>query len=412
MNSDIPSGTLGAASPGEKPPRRALLIPILACLTAFGPVSIDMYLPALPAIGGDLDADPAGVQLTLSAFFFGFGGGQLLYGPLADRFGRRRPLIGGLVLFIAASLGCALSRSLDALIAFRLLQALGGAAGPVLARAIVRDLYDRDRAARVLSIMVLIMSLAPLFAPLLGGQVLGWLGWRAIFWALVVFGGGCVAGVLLGIPETLAVAKRLGGSAATMILGYAAPLFHRRFLGYALGGALIFGGMFAYITGSPFVFITLYGVRPEHYGLLFGVNVLGVMLAASINGRIVMRVGSDRLFALGIAIAAISGSILVTVAAVGWGGLLAMLVPLFCFISTVGLVGANGMAGCLGLFPDRAGIASALAGTLQFLMGAVCGTLVSLLSNGTALPMAAVMAVAGVLSFLVQRSLAPLPRPA
>jgi DHA1 family bicyclomycin/chloramphenicol resistance-like MFS transporter len=165
--------------------------------------------------------------------------------------------------------------------------------------------------------------------------------------------------------------------------------------------------MFAYITGSPFVFITLYGVRPEHYGFLFGANILGVMLAASINSRVVMRFGADRLFALGIVIAAISGVVLAAVAAAGWGGLPALLVPLFAFVSTVGLVGANGMAGCLGLFPDRAGIASALAGTLQFLMGAICGTLVSLLSNGSALPMAAVMAVAGLLSLLVQRWLAP-----
>ena len=396
----------------EEASRRPILIPILACLTAFGPVSIDMYLPALPTIAGDLGVDAAGAQLTLSAFFLGFGGGQLLYGPLADRFGRRRPLLVGLVLFIAASLGCALARSLDALIAFRLLQALGGAAGPVLARAIVRDLYDRDRAARVLSIMVLIMGIAPLLAPLLGGQVLRWLGWRAVFWVLVAFGACCVAGVLLGIRETLAAARRPRGPASAVILGYAAPLFHPRFLGYAIGGALVFGGMFAYITGSPFVFITLYGVRPEHYGFLFGLNILGIILAATINSRIVMRFGADRLFAIGVAIAAGSGCVLAAVAAAGWGGLPALLVPLFCFVSTVGLVGANGMAGCLGLFPDRAGIASALAGTVQFLMGAICGTLVSVLSNGTAVPMAAVMAAAGVLSLAVQRWLAPLPRSA
>ena len=401
-----------ALAPGEEPSRPALVIPILACLTAFGPVSIDMYLPALPAIANDLSVDAAAVQLTLSAFFFGFGGGQLVYGPLADRFGRRRPLIGGLVLFIAASLGCALSRSLDALIAFRLLQAFGGAAGPVLARAIVRDLYDRDRAARVLAIMVLIMSLAPLFAPLLGGQILLWQGWRAIFWALVAFGACCITGVLLGVQETLPVARRLRGPTTTMILGYAAPLFHRRFLGYSIGSALVFGGMFAYITGSPYVFITLYGVRPEHYGFLFGINVLGVILAAAVSSRIVMRFGADRLFALGISIAAGSGCALVAVAAASRGGLLALLIPLFCFVSTVGLVGANGMAGCLGLFPNRAGIASALAGTLQFLVGAICGALVSLLSDGTAMPMASVMAAAGVLGLVVQRTLAPSPRSA
>ncbi len=401
-----------AVAPDEGPSRGAILIPILACLTAFGPVSIDMYLPALPTIASDLGVDASGAQLTLSAFFLGFGGGQLLYGPLADRFGRRRPLLCGLALFIAASLGCALSRSLDALIAFRLLQALGGAAGPVLARAIVRDLYERDRAARVLSIMVLIMGIAPLFAPLLGGQVLHWLGWRAIFWILVAFGACCVAGVLLGVRETLAAARRLRGPAVTMILGYAAPLLHSRFLGYAMGSALVFGGMFAYITGSPFVFITLYGVRPEHYGFLFGLIILGVILAATFNSRFVMRFGADRMFAVGVAIAAGAGCVLAAVAAAGWGGLPALVLPLFCFVSMVGLVGANGMAGCLGLFPDRAGIASALAGTLQFLTGAICGALVSLLNDGTTLPMAVVIAVAGVLSLVVQRWLAPSARSA
>jgi DHA1 family bicyclomycin/chloramphenicol resistance-like MFS transporter len=385
-----------------------LLIPVLASLTAFGPMSVDMYLPALPSIAGDLGVDAAGAQLTVGAFFLGFGGGQLLYGPLADRFGRRGPLLGGLALFVVASLGCALARSLDLLVLFRCLEAVGGAAGPVLARAMVRDLYERDRAARVLSIMVMIMSIAPLLAPLVGGQILLVAGWRAIFWILVLFGAACIAGTLLVVRETLPAERRRRGSPAAMILSYGALFLHPRYLGYAIGGALVYGGMFAYITGSPNVFITLYGVPPEYYGLLFGLNALGFIVTAGINGRVVMRYGSDRLFALGVLIAAIAGVILALMAATGWGGLL---VPLFAFVSTIGLVGANAVAGCLGLFPDRAGVASALFGTLQFLMGAVCAALLSLLGHETPLSMAGVIAAAGLLSLAVQRWLAPAPAP-
>jgi DHA1 family bicyclomycin/chloramphenicol resistance-like MFS transporter len=387
--------------------RSALIVLVLSALIAFGPVSIDMYLPALPAIARDLGGGASGAELSLSAFFFGFGAGQLLYGPLADRFGRRPPLFFGLALFIAASAGCALAPGMGALIAFRFLEALGGAAGPVLARAIVRDLYDRDRGARILSLMVLIMGVAPLLAPVIGGQVLVLAGWRAIFWILAAFGALCMAATFSVLPETLAPEKRLGESLFALVRFYLDLMRDRRYLAYALSGAAMSGGLFAYLTGSPFVFITLYGVPPEHFGFVFGLNALGIMAAAAINGRLVVRLGADRLLAFGTSLGALSGIVLALVAAAGFDGFPGLLTPLFLFVSSIGFVGANSMAGALALYPSRAGIASALSGTLQFLIGGLGGALVGLLADGTALPMAGVIAAAGLLSFGLRRILAP-----
>lgn len=385
--------------------RGILLVPVLGMLTAFGPMAVDMYLPGLPAIAQDLGGRPAGAELTLSVFLFGFGAGQLLYGPLADRYGRRRPLVAGLTLFTLASIACALATSMSQLVALRLVEALGGCAGPVLARAMVRDLWERERAARVLSIMVLIMSLAPLLAPLIGGQILIVAGWRAIFWVLAGFGAVCIAAALLTLGETLPPERRQGGALFTLVSAYAAPLSDRRYLGYAATSAAIYAGLFAYLTGSPFVFITLNGVAPEHFGLLFGTNVLGIMAVSAINGRIVIHFGVDRLLGIGSAMAALAGVALFVVAATGIGGFPLLLVPLFLYVSSIGLVGSNAMAGCLGLFPTRAGTASALAGALTFFVGGLGGSLVGLLADGTALPMAGVIAVAGLLTFAARRFL-------
>lgn len=380
---------------------------VLSALTAFGPMSIDMYLPGLPSLATDLGVPASGAQLTLSAFFLGFGGGQLLYGPLGDRFGRQLPLLIGLGLFTAASVGCALATDLETLVLLRFIQALGGCAGPVLARAIVRDLYHADRAASVLSLMVLIMGAAPLFAPLIGGQLLLLWSWRAIFWLLAGFGTLCLVATAIVIGESLPAGQRSGSTLLGMILGYGQPLRHPRYIGYALSNALIYGGLFAYLTGSPLVFISLYGVPPQRYGLIFGANVIGLMLGATINSRIVSRFGVDRLLAQGVLAAAVSGSALAAVAATGAGGLPALLVPLFFYIASIGFVGANAIAGCLRLFPERAATASALAGTLQFLIGAISGSLIGALGNETALPMAGVIMLAGLCGLVVQRTLAP-----
>jgi DHA1 family bicyclomycin/chloramphenicol resistance-like MFS transporter len=385
--------------------RQMLLVPVLGALTAFGPVAIDMYLPALPEMAHDLGSAQSGAQMTLGVFFFGFGFGQLVHGPLSDRLGRRAPLLAGLLLYTAASIGCALAPSMEALVALRFLQALGGSAGPVLARAMVRDLWDREGAARILSIMVLIMSLAPLLAPLAGGYVLVWAGWRAIFWFLVAFGVVCIAASLWILGETLPPAKRARRGIGGMLAAYAGLLASRKYLSYAVAGGMIYAGLFAYLTGSPFVFITLHGVPAERYGWLFAMNVLGIMIVASVNGRIVTRLGVDRLLDLGLAVAAIAGTALALAAATGIAGFAGILVPLWFFVSSIGMIGANAMAGALAIFPDRIGQASALAGTIQFLVGGLGGTAVGALHDGTAVPMSATIAAAGLLGFGLRRLL-------
>jgi DHA1 family bicyclomycin/chloramphenicol resistance-like MFS transporter len=387
-------------------PRRLLLL-ALGALTAMAPMATDMYLPGMPAIAADLGGSASQAQLTLSAFFFGFGFGQLFYGPVADRFGRRIPLLAGLGLFTTATLGCALAEDLGTLIVLRFLEAVGGAAGPVLARAAVRDLYGGDRAARVLSTMVLIMGAAPLFAPVIGGQLLLIAGWRAIFWALCAFGVACLAAVVFVVGETLPVERRLTISAFGMIRSYGMLLSNPRYLGFALGGASVYGGLFAYLTGSPFAFIVLHGVPAEQFGLLFAINVVGLMLGASINRRLVMRLGAHRLLSYALVAAAVSGCALLAVALIDRGGLVALFVPLWCFISCLGFVGTNAMACGLALYPERAGTASALSGTIQFTIGASCGALVGLFHDGSAVPMAATVALAGVCGLAIQRRLAP-----
>ncbi len=394
-------------SPGEGEGARApfAFTAILAALTAFGPLSIDMYLPALPTLAASFGAPASRAQLTLSAFLLGFGAGQLVYGPLADRWGRKPPLLGGVALYVVASALCAVSPGIGVLIGLRVLQGLGACAGPLIARAIVRDLYERDRAARMFSLLLLVMGVAPLVAPLIGGQLLVAVGWRAIFWTLTAFGLFCLTGAWLGLAETLTADRRARVSLLGAVGRYAELLAHRAYLGYALSSGAAYAGMFAYFAGSPFVFIELYGVAPQHYGFLFALNVVGLMIGAALNSRLVLRLGADRLLRFGVTIAALAGGALVLAAATRIGGLPGLVVPLFCFIASLSLIGANAMAGALSSFPRMAGTASALAGTFQFGLGAVSGAAVGALHDGTALPMGAVIAVAGLASLLAHRLL-------
>src|SRR4051794_19442627 len=238
---------------------------VLSSLMAFAPLAIDMYLPALPEIGRDLAASPALVQLSLSSFFLGFGSGQLIWGPLGDRAGRRGPIVAGIVLYIAGCVACALTGDAEHLVVWRFIQAFGACAAPVLARAMVRDLFPQDEAARMLSLMMMIMGVAPMVAPLLGGQVLVWSGWRTIFWSLGAFGLIVLAG-LHTIPETLPREQRRRVGIAAMVEGYFRLLGNRAYLAYTLSGAFFTGGMFTYIAATPFVYIEYFGISPQLYG--------------------------------------------------------------------------------------------------------------------------------------------------
>ena len=385
------------------PPLSWLLV--LGALIAFAPMSIDMYLPSLPAIAAEFGAEASAAQFTLTSFFIGLALGQAIHGPLADRYGRKPPLYFGLALYIAASVGCALAPDIAMLTALRLVQAAGGSAGVVIARAVVRDCFDAHTSARVYSLLMLVMGLAPILAPFLGGWILLFAGWRTIFVALALFGLACLVGAWRYLPETRpANATASGGIGAAMRV-YGEILRDRRFTGYALSGGFAQAGMFAYITGSPHVFIDLYGVPAQYYGWLFGLNALGLIASSQYNRRLLLRHSADAILRRANRSTVLLGLALVAVAASGWGGLPALLVPLFGYLVSLGFTAPNAMANALAHQGTRAGSGSALLGTLQFGLATFSSMLVGLLGHGSALPMAAVIAGCGLLAYSAHHTL-------
>lgn len=375
----------------ERPQR---LILLLAALVAFGPLSIDMYLPSLPLIARELGASEPQVQMTIGVFLSGLCLGMLFYGPLSDRFGRRRLLLGGIALYILASLGCALADSAAQLLLWRLLQALGGAAASVLARTIVRDLFPLNDAARVLSLMHLVTMFAALVAPLLGGYLMQFAGWRAQFVLLLGFAGLCLLLVAWKIPETLPASAR-GASLKQAFLAYGMMAQQPLALGYILCMGLGFAGMFAFITASPFVYIEYFGVSSLGYGLLFALNISGIMLITLLNSRLVGRLGAPRLLVWGSSLAALSGLLLLLAGVTGWGGLPLIVAAVVGFVGVTGMLGANCLACLLAAYPRQAGAAAGLAVACQFGLGTLCSALVGTLYDGSPLPMCLVMAGAG-----------------
>ncbi|WP_097458991.1 Bcr/CflA family multidrug efflux MFS transporter [Mangrovitalea sediminis] len=383
------------------------LILLLGALTAFAPMSIDMYLPSFPQLGQSLQASPGAVQFSLAIFFIGLSVGQAIYGPLSDHYGRRPLLLIGISIYILASIGCSLATDIETLIAMRLMQALGGCAGVVLARAVVRDLFDYRTVARVFSALMLVMGLAPILAPLLGGWVLTHYGWRAIFIILTLFGFACLVGVIFGLKESRPAATvqplHLGRTLRTYLSLLRDPLF----LGYALAGGVSMAGMFAYITGSPFVFIQLYHVSPSHFGWLFGLNAAGFIAASQINARLLSHCSPEALLRPALKVGALCGLILFACAATGFGGLVGLMVPLFCFIASLGFINPNSTAGALRHQGHQAGSAAALLGAFQFGAATLSGATVGLLQDGTARPLGGVIAVATVIAFLAHARLIP-----
>jgi len=375
---------------------------ILGALTAFAPMSIDMYLPAMPAMERSLATDAAAVQLTLSTFFLGLAAGQLVYGPLSDRFGRKRPLLAGLLLYIAASAGCALAPTVETLIGLRLVQSLGGCAGVVIARAMVRDLFEQQQAARMFSLLVLVMGLAPILAPLAGSFVLELAGWRTIFWVLAAFGAICCTAAMLGLAESHPPQRRTTHGAAGAVRDYLALLRDRRYLGFALSGGLPSAGMFAYIAGSPVLFIEGYGLSPQLYGILFGTNAFGLIAASQINRRLLGRMASEAVLYRANLAAAGTATLLLLAAATGAGGLWGLLVPLFLYMSSLGFTMPNAQAGALAGQAARAGTAAALMGTVQFSSGALSASLSAALHDGGPLPMATAIACCAWLALAAQ----------
>jgi DHA1 family bicyclomycin/chloramphenicol resistance-like MFS transporter len=382
------------------PHSRRRFVLTLGAIVALGPLSIDMYLPALPELQRHFGADASSTQLTLSSYFAGLAIGQIVYGPLSDRIGRKGPLLFGMVLYTLASLGCLLSPSIEWLIATRFLQALGGCAGIVITRAMVRDCYPGPEMARILSSLVLVMGVAPILAPALGAQVLVHFGWHAIFAILVAYG--VLASVLVasGLVETCPVARnRL--SPRQVVHGYGHLLAHRKFMGYALSGGVAQSGMFAYISVSAFVFIGVYGLAPDHFGWLFGLNAFGLIAASQLNSHVLKRVHSEVVLRWALRTYAACGVLMLLGALTGFGGIYGVAVPLFFALASMGFTFPNSIAAAMAPFGDRAGMASALLGTLQFTLAAGTGALAGWLHDGTAVPMTGIIALCGIGSTLL-----------
>jgi len=392
-------------------PTGSYLVLILGILSAVGPLSIDMYLPGLPTIAHEFGVEVAAVQRTLSLFFIGLAVGQAFYGPIADRIGRKAPLLFGCALYTLASAACALAPSLEVLVVARLGQALGGCAGMVITRSVVRDRFDERDSARVYSLLLLVMGAAPITAPLLGGQLLALLGWRAVFWVLTAFGLLCLVLVAAGLPESLPAERRARSGLGAVLRSYGLLLADRRFLGFALAGGCISAAMFAYISGSPFVFIELYGVPATAYGWLFGLNALGLILASQLNHWLLGRYSGAQILLVSTVTAAGAGLLLAGVAAVGVGGLAALLPLLFICVASGGLIGPNTSAAAMAPHGKVAGSASALLGALQFSVGTLASLSVEVLHNGTAFPMAATIACCGVGGLACLMTLALRPQP-
>ena len=378
------------------------VLAILSALMGCASISTDFYLPAMPTMGHAVGADAGAVEWTISGYLIGFSLGQLLWGPIGDRFGRRLPVAIGLALFIAGSAGCALSGTIWAVIGWRVVQAIGAAAGVVLGRAMVRDLYEGHRAAQMMSTLMTVMAIAPLLGPIIGGQVLALAGWRAIFWTLVGVGAAMLSALMV-LPETLPAARRSETRLSQALAQYGRLLGNRKVLGYAGAGGFFYSAMFAYIAGTPFAYITYHHVAPQAYGLLFGAGIVGIMVTSGLNARLVRRFGGDRLLLWGTGAAALIGIVLAVAARTDWLGLWGLAVPLFLFVGMTGFIVANSIAGALADFPTRAGAVSALVGAIQYGSGILSSALVGMFADGTPWPMGWVIAAAGIGSYLCAR---------
>lgn len=393
--------TKPAAPTRDRPSAR--LIVWLGLLTAFSPLAIDMYLPAFPLMERDLVAGPGRVELTLSFFLAGLATGQYVIGPFSDRFGRRAPLLIGCGVYSLAALLCPLAPTVEWLIALRFVMGFAGAAGLVVSRAVVRDLFDESHSAGVYSFMMMITGIAPIVAPLIGGFLLEHFQWHAIFWTLAAIGIVCGAAVIFDLPETLPFERRLRQPVAAVVRRSATILTDRRFLGYALAIGFSYGALFAYITGSPKTYISYFGVSPQAFSGYFASNAIVLLITAQLN-RVLLRSCSPHALLRFAAIVALAGGVtLLGLAITGAGGLWPFHVTLGVCIATLGLIFPNATAAAMAPFGREAGSASAVLGLLQYIIGAFAGAAVGLLNSETPLAMAAVLAAceAGVFTVIL-----------
>lgn len=386
-------------------PRQPAMIVLLGALIAMAPLAMDIYLASMPSMTVALTATPAQVQLTLSLYMYAWGVAQLFTGPLSDRFGRRPLLIAGLAVFTAASVACAAATTIHALIAARIAQAMSMAVVGVVPRAVVRDLYSGDDAAHVLSLMGMVLGIAPIVAPVLGSHLHAWFGWQANFAFVALYGAAALACVAQALPETLARRDPRATHVPTMLGNYARLFRSRRFVGYLAVAAFTSSGLFAFLAGSAFVFVSVLGTSERDFGLLFGSVMLGNLTGATLGSRLVRRWGIDRMIGRAATIMVVAGGVL---AGLQWSGVAspwAVVVPMFFYMAALMMTLPQAMAGALTPFPAIAGSAASLLSFVQFLVASSAALVVGLTFDGTARPMATVIASAGLLTFIAFRTL-------
>lgn len=374
---------------------------ILSALMAFTSLSTDIYLPAMPVMTTDLQGDAG---LTITGFLIGFCVAQLIWGPLSDHFGRKAPLFIGLLLFVIGSAGCALSQNIMQIVFWRVFQALGACTGPMLARAMIRDLLGQTRAAQMLSTLMVMMAIAPIAGPLLGGQIIRVASWHSIFWLLAVFG---VLMLLLvcWLPETLPAESRVRASLPGAFSNYYWLLKNPDFMRFTLCVTFYYVAAYAFITGSPFVYISYFGIDPQHYGWLFAVNIVGLMAVSLLNRRLVHRYPLASLLKTATVIAAVAALALAVATRLTGGDIALIIVTVFIFFSMNGIIAATATAAAMGAVPGMAGSASALIGALQYGSGIISSLLLALLSDGTPWTMAWIIALFTLASALMASGL-------
>jgi len=374
---------------------------LLAALAAFGPLSTDFYLPSMPDIAEKLSASPSEVQFTISLFLFGFAVGQIVYGPFSDRHGRRPILLMSMGIFMVATVLCALSTSIEMLIGARLLQAFGGAGGVVLSRAVVRDLYSGRQAARQMSIISSVMALAPVLAPMFGGVVQYATGWRGVFMVLGLLAAAVALATYLWLPETLKVRAAERVSFASIWQSYRVVFRNRAYRAYLAMCTATYSGLLAWLAGSAFLLQNVYKLSALEFGFVFALGSAGFLLGSNISARIVGRLGIDTVIGIGALLAAIGGGAFFLSVHFGLASSLAVVLPMTVYLCGLGMVLPQSVAGAMTPFPERAGAASSLFGFIQQSAAALCGSLVGLMLDRGAAPLAAAVAIMGIATLVI-----------
>lgn len=375
------------------------LILILGLLSMLMPLAIDMYLPSFPAMTGYFNVDEGRIQMTLNSYIFGFAIGQLFYGPMADSLGRKPVILGGVIVFALASAACAVAESIDTFIWLRFLHGFAAAAASVVINALMRDMFTKDEFSRSMSFVVLVMTIAPLMAPIMGGEMMRWFSWHAIFWSIAIAAVIAVVLVSLFIRETLPVERRQKFHIGATLRQFATLFRARQVLFYILASSFSFSGMFSFLNAGSFVYIDLNGVSPQHFGYYFGINIVFLFIMTTINGKFVRQFGAERMLYFGIIVQFVMGIWLLTTTALGmdfW----TLVIGVAIYVSGIAMITSNSMAVILDNYPHIAGTVSSLAGTIRFSIGALVGTLLSMIPAKNAWPMVGSMVGCVALSML------------